>query len=321
VFIPNSIIEHNRVYFACLARLHLKYQEEVKEAVMLITILQAIILGIVQGVTEFIPISSSAHLIIIPWLFGWNNPALTSLTFDVALHLGTLLAVLVFFARDWIRLIVAWVASVRERKIGSDPDRRMAWFVVIGTIPGGIAGVLFESKIDALFHQPGLPIQPIAIVIMAVIIAIMGSLLLLADRLARHIHSLENVTLKQTILIGLAQAVAIFPGVSRSGSTITAGLALGLKRDTAARFSFFLSAPIVAGAGLKSLYEVISSLKTGALASSELVLFPIGILAAAISGFLCIRFLLKYLQQHSMVLFVFYRFGLAILIAVVALFR
>lgn len=288
---------------------------------MLITILQAVILGIVQGVAEFIPISSSAHLIIVPWLFGWSNPALTSLSFDVALHLGTLLAVLAFFARDWIRLILAWVASVRERKIGADPDRRLAWFVVIGTIPGGIAGVLFESKIDALFHQPGVPIQPGAIVVMAVIIALLGTALLLADRLARHIHALESLTFKQTILIGLAQALAIFPGVSRSGSTITTGLALGLKRDAAARFSFFLSAPIVAGAGLKSLFEVIVSLKSGALAPGELVLFPVGILAATVSGFLCIRFLLKYLQQHSMDLFVFYRFGLAILIALVALFR
>lgn len=288
---------------------------------MLITILQAVILGIVQGVAEFIPISSSAHLIIVPWLFGWSNPALTSLSFDVALHLGTLLAVLAFFARDWIRLILAWVASVRERKIGADPDRRLAWFVVIGTIPGGIAGVLFESKIDALFHQPGVPIQPGAIVVMAVIIALLGTALLLADRLARHIHALESLTFKQTILIGLAQALAIFPGVSRSGSTITTGLALGLKRDAAARFSFFLSAPIVAGAGLKSLFEVIVSLKSGALAPGELVLFPVGILAATVSGFLCIRFLLKYLQQHSMDVFVFYRFGLAILIAVVALFR
>jgi undecaprenyl-diphosphatase len=288
---------------------------------MLITILQAVILGIVQGVAEFIPISSSAHLIIVPWLFGWSNPALTSLSFDVALHLGTLLAVLAFFARDWIRLILAWVASVRERKIGADPDRRLAWFLVIGTIPGGIAGVLFESKIDALFHQPGVPIQPGAIVVMAVIIALLGTALLLADRLARHIHALESLTFKQTILIGLAQALAIFPGVSRSGSTITTGLALGLKRDAAARFSFFLSAPIVAGAGLKSLFEVIVSLKSGALAPGELVLFPVGILAATVSGFLCIRFLLKYLQQHSMDLFVFYRFGLAILIALVALFR
>ena len=123
------------------------------------TILQAVVLGIVQGLTEFMPISSSAHLIIVPWLFNWNDPALTSLTFDVALHLGTLLAVLVFFARDWISLIRAWFLSIREWKIGDDPQRRLAWFIVIGTIPGGIAGILGENAIEGLFHQPGGPDQ------------------------------------------------------------------------------------------------------------------------------------------------------------------
>jgi len=143
---------------------------------MIITILQAIILGLVQGATEFIPVSSSAHLIIVPWLFGWSDPALTSLTFDVALHIGTLIAVLAFFASDWVRLIKAWFASVKERKIGADPDRRLAWFVVIGTIPGAIAGVFFESKIEGLFHQPGVPIQSSAMLVMAVIIALLGTL-------------------------------------------------------------------------------------------------------------------------------------------------
>src|SRR5450756_1734126 len=145
---------------------------------MIITILQAILLGLIQGLTEFIPVSSSAHLIIVPWLFGWTNPSLTSLPFDVALHLGTLLAVIIFFAADWLRLIKAGFASIIERKVGADPDRRLAWWVVIGTIPGAIAGVLFESKIDLLFHQPGVPIQASAMLVMAVIIAVMGAALL-----------------------------------------------------------------------------------------------------------------------------------------------
>jgi len=288
---------------------------------MLTTLVQAIILGIVQGATEFIPISSSAHLIIIPWLFGWNDPALTSLSFDVALHLGTLLAVLIFFARDWIRLIVAIFMSVKERKIGSDPDRRLAWYVVIGTIPGGIVGVLAESKIEALFHQPGVPVQPGAILVMAVIIAALGAALLIADRLARHLQDLKDLTLKEVLVIGFAQALAVFPGISRSGSTITAGLALGLKRESAARFSFLLSAPIVAGAGLKSLYDLYGGLKTGAVASGQLILFPVGALAAAISGFICIRFLLGYLQKHPVDVFVYYRWALAVLIAIVAAVR
>ena len=288
---------------------------------MIITILQAILLGLIQGATEFIPVSSSAHLIIVPWLFGWKDPALTSLTFDVALHIGTLVAVLAFFASDWIRLIKAWFMSIKERKVGTDPDRRLAWFVVIGTIPGAIAGILFESKIDALFHQPGVPIQASAMLVMAVIIAVMGAALLIADRMARHLADLKGLSLKNVLIIGFSQAFAIFPGVSRSGSTITAGLALGLKREAAAKFSFLLSAPIIAGAGIKSLYEIYSGLKTGAIAQTDLLLFPIGFIAAAVSGYLCIRFLLNYLQKHSTAVFVYYRWALAVLVAIVALVR
>jgi undecaprenyl-diphosphatase len=288
---------------------------------VIITILQAIILGIIQGATEFIPISSSAHLIIVPWLFGWNEPALTSLPFDVSLHLGTLAAVLIFFARDWLRLLKAGFASLVERKIGGDPDRMMAWLVLIGTIPGAVVGILAESKIEALFHQPGVPISSAAMLVMALIIALMGALLLLADRLAQHLRDFTQITLKDAILIGLAQAMAIFPGVSRSGSTISAGLALGLKRDSAAKFSFMLSAPIIVGAGLKSLVGIYTGFKGGTIASSDMILFPIGVIVAAISGYLCIRFLLNYLQKHSLSVFVYYRWALAALVAVVALLR
>ena len=287
----------------------------------MITILQAIILGLLQGLTEFIPVSSSAHLIIVPWLFGWTDPALTSLPFDVSLHLGTLAAVLIFFWADWLRLLKAGIASVRERKIGADPDRRMAWFVVIGTIPGGIAGVLFESKIEALFHVPGVPIRAQAMLAMAFLIALLGAALFLADRLARHQVDLKGLTLKRVIIIGLAQAAAIFPGVSRSGSTITAGLALGLTRPSAARFSFMLSAPIIAGAGLKSLWDIYGGLKDGTIASGDFVLFPVGALVAGVSGYFCIRYLLNYLQKHSVDVFAYYRWGLAALIVVVALVR
>lgn len=285
------------------------------------TILQAIILGIVQGLTEFIPVSSSAHLIIVPWLFGWNDPALTSLPFDVALHLGTLIAVLAFFASDWVRLIRAGLASLVERKIGADPDRRLAWLLLIGCIPGGIVGVLAESKINDLFHAPGTPVRPAAIIVMGLILALLGALLFTAERLARHTRKMEDLTLKDSILIGLAQALAVFPGVSRSGSTITAGLALGLERPTAARYSFLLSAPIIAGAGLKSLYETYQGVSTGLITRGDLLLFPIGFIAAAISGYLVIRFLMRFLQTNSTAVFVYYRWALAVLIIVVALLR
>ena len=285
-------------------------------------ILQAIILGIIQGLTEFIPVSSSAHLIIVPWLFGWRDPALTSLSFDVALHLGTLVAVIWFFAADWVRLIRAGLASLVERKIGADPDRKLAWLLVIGCIPGGIAGVLAESKIDQLFHQPNVPIKPMAIIILGIIIALLALALFLVERLARHTREMDSLTLKDAILIGLAQALAVFPGVSRSGSTITAGLALNLKRETAARFSFLLGAPIIAGAGLKSVWDMFQQAHTGGgLGSAELILFPFGLVAAAISGYFCIKYLLRFQQKNSTDLFVYYRWGLAILIIIVALVR
>jgi undecaprenyl-diphosphatase len=286
-----------------------------------LAILQAIILGLLQGITEFIPISSSAHLIIVPWLFGWTNPALTSLPFDVSLHLGTLLAVLSYFAQDWLRLIKAAFASIKEWKIGQDTDRRFIWFLLIATIPGAIVGILAEGKIETLFHQPNVPVSSTAMLIMAIIIALWGLLMFLADELFQHVRPLEKMSLKDSILLGLSQAMAIFPGVSRSGTVITAGLALKFTREAAARFSIMLSAPIIAGAGLKSMVEIFNQLQAGVLTSSDLLLFVVGFVTAAVSGFFCIRFLLRYLQTNTTRLFVYYRWGVAVLIVLVALTR
>lgn len=282
------------------------------------TIIQAIVLGIVQGLTEFVPISSSAHLVIIPWLFKWNDPGLP---FDVALHMGTLVALLWYFWADWVRLVRAGIASIVERKIGNDIDRRLAWFLVIGTIPGAIAGFLGESKIEELFHKPNTPHTLAAMIAMAIIIALLGAALFTAERIAKHLRGLDKVSLKDAVVIGLSQALAIFPGVSRSGSTITAGLALGLQRDTAARFSFLLSAPIMLGAGLKSLFDVQSELTSGAMARSDLFLYVIGFIAAAVSGYLCVKFLLRFLQKHSTDIFVYYRWALAALVISIAFMR
>lgn len=282
-------------------------------------ILQSIILGIVQGVTEFIPVSSSAHLVVIPWLFGWTDPALTSLTFDVALHLGTLLAVLVFFAADWKRLIGAGISSIAQRRIGNDPDRRMAWYLILACVPGGVAGVLLESKVGDLFHSN--PIPRGSMLFMAGIIALLACILFLVERRARHNREFGKIGAADALIIGLAQAFAVIPGVSRSGATITAGLALGLERDAAARFSFLLSAPIVAGAGLKSLLELSRQVGTGTISNSELMLFPIGFATAALSGFFCIKLLLSFLKKHSTLPFVIYRLLLAALVVGVALVR
>lgn len=284
-------------------------------------IIQAIILGVIQGLTEFIPISSSAHLVIVPWLFGWNDPVIDSLPFDVALHLGTLLAVIVYFADLWVRLIRAGVASIVERSVGNNPDRRLAWLILIGCIPGAIAGILAESKIEEWFHQPNTTLSSTAAIVIAVVAAVMGLALFIAERAARHTRALADLNLLDAIIIGIAQALAIIPGVSRSGSTITAGLALGIKRDDAARYSFLLSAPIIAGAGLKSFITVIGDIGSGAIPGQDLILFPIGFVAAAISGFFAIRFMLRYLQTHSNDIFVYYRWLFSAIIIIVALIR
>jgi len=285
-------------------------------------LLQALFLGIVQGLTEFIPISSSAHLIIVPWLFGWNDAVLTSLSFDVSLHLGTLLALLTYFAQDWLRLIRAFFASILERRIGADLDRRLAWYLIIGSIPGGLVGVLAESEIERIFHEPNAAPAFAALIAMAVIVAAVALAMFLAERRASHLRPLQNLSLKDAIWIGLAQALAVFPGVSRSGATITAGLALGLERAAAARFSFLLSAPIIAGAGIKTMGDLFWELHSGAgWGAMEWPLFGIGILSAAISGYFCIKYLLKYLQRNSTDLFVYYRWGLAVVIVIVALLR
>ncbi len=276
--------------------------------------LQSVILGVIQGLTEFIPISSSAHLIVLPWLFGWGERMLNSLTFDVALHLGTLIAVLSYFAQDWVRLFKAGVASIAERRIGGDPDRRMAWFLIIGTIPGAVVGLLAESTIEGLFHRPGAAIEASSMIALALILALLGAFLLLAERLARHVRTTDQLSLKDVLIIGLAQALAIFPGVSRSGATITAGLALGLKREAAARFSFLLSAPIIGGAGAKSLWTIVRQIQANGLESFDILSFAAGFLAAAVSGYFCIKYLLRFLARHPVTVFVFYRWALAALI-------
>jgi undecaprenyl-diphosphatase len=283
-----------------------------------VSLIQAIILGIIQGLTEFIPVSSSAHLIVVPWLFRWPDPGLT---FDVALHLGTLVALLWFFRADWIRLIRAGVKSITQRKIGNDLDRRLFWFLVIGTIPGVIAGYFGESIIEELFHKPNTPNTLGAMVAMAVIIALLGFMLFTAERIAKHHRGLSEISLKDAVVIGLSQALAIFPGVSRSGSTMTAGLTLGLQRETSARFSFLLSTPIILGAGLKSLFDVRSELVTGGMAGSDLLAYIVGFITAAASGYLCIKFLLRFLQKHSTDIFAYYRWFLAALIIIIALVR
>ena len=264
-------------------------------------------LGITQGVTEFAPVSSSGHLIIVPWLFGWTilqNPELNK-TFDVALHIGTLIGALVYFRHDVARYLAAWVRSIRSRSISS-ADERLAWALVVGTVPGAVAGALFESVIEDTLGQPWL---------IAVMLIAFGVILVWVDRAALIRRRMADLSVRDGVVLGVAQAVALQPGVSRSGVTITAGRALGLDRESAARFSFLLALPIIAGAGILKGIDVARSGLPPGMAWP----FVWGMVTSAVSGFLVIAFLLAYLRRHSFVVFLVYRVAVAIVVfAVIA---
>jgi|SRR5665213_311121 len=251
------------------------------------TIFQALILGLLQGLAEFLPISSSAHLAIAPWLFHWPDPGLA---FDVALHFGTLIAVIWYFRSEWLALLRAVWEIITTRKIVTVEQKRAA-FLIVATIPGGIFGLLLEKKAETAFRNPAL---------IAVALIVLGILLWLADRIARADRSLSVMTWTDAIVIGCAQVFALIPGVSRSGSTITAGRALGLDRDAAAKFSFLLSMPIIAAAVILKVPHVMR--ETG----MNLPLL-VGVGASAISGWFAISVLLKYVSRHSYGVFALYR--------------
>jgi len=253
--------------------------------------LHALVLGAIQGFTEILPISSSAHLILVPWLFHWPE---SGLTFDVALHLGTLIALCLYFRRDILELALNLAKGVR-RGTFADPASRLPLYILAGTIPAAIAGKLYEKPIEEIFRR-----SPVAI---AVLLAVFGLILALADWIGRKRLEMDGVTLGSSLIIGLAQCLALVPGVSRSGITITAALFLGFRRETAARFSFLLSLPIVAGAALLKLGE----LARHGIPREELDLLLIGIAASAIIGYVSIAFLLKLVQKHSLSPFVWYR--------------
>jgi undecaprenyl-diphosphatase len=274
-------------------------------------VVQAIVIGIVQGLTEFLPVSSSAHLILVPQLLGWNDPFLNSASFDVMLHLGTLLALIVYFWRDLLVLISAGLASIRDRSIAGDPNRRLAWLLVLSVIPAALLGVLGESFFDTYFRQSDRLIYVCAILIVGAII------LFIAERVGTRERGLDRANVGDAAIIGGAQAFALFPGISRSGITIAAGLFRGLKRDSAARFAFLMGIPVIGGAGIWKLREVVSA-PAGTI---DFSLLAAGFIAAAISGFFAIRFLLAFLRVHSTGIFIAYRIGFALVAAAILLAR
>lgn len=264
----------------------------------------AIILGIVQGIGEFLPISSSAHLIITRWLFGWDSiikgAGDIDIALDVALHVGTLIAVLLYFYQDWIDMIKAGFTKglkVREGK--------MFWYLVMATIPGGVAGLLLEKKIEEMFRG-----EPL---IIAVGLAVMGVVLYLVDKICLQNINLKKLTFSHAIIIGCSQALALIPGVSRSGITMTTARCLGFTREAAAKFSFFLATPIIAGAALKHFKEIAAHIMNP--------LFLLGTLVSALVGVFCIGFLLKYLQKNNFAVFAIYRILIAIVIVSVYYYR
>ncbi len=267
------------------------------------SILQAILLGLLQGAAEFLPVSSSGHLVIVPWLLGWNSP---TLTFDTVVHLGTLIAVMIYFFRDILSLLHAWWHSIRARRIETT-EARLAWLLLASSVPGGLLGYLLDDWFERMFSAP---------VIAAGLLLVTGALLVASERLSKRDRSLDKMTLADAIWVGLAQAFAIAPGISRSGATISAGLLRGLKRDDAARFSFLLGIPIIAASAVFQLLKT-----TFDASSAEMLYLVLGFVAALASGYFAIRFLLKYVRSHSLRPFAYYCWALGVLALAISLFR
>jgi len=289
-----------------------------------VTLFQAFLLGVLQGATEFLPVSSSGHLVLVPWLFGWGEPGLA---FDAVVHWGTALAVVVYFWRDWVSIVTAFFrslppqvgglrAALAGREIPTDRrgaglasvDARLAWLILLGTVPAAVIGFLLEDFFEAMFARP-----PAA----AAFLLVTATLLTVAERLGRRQRELDRLTWVDALVIGLAQALAIFPGISRSGATIAAGLAQGLRREPAARFSFLLATPIIFGAGL---FKLVDLAQVGDLPAQAPTL-ALGFLSAGVVGFGCIHFLLRYLQRRRLYPFAVYCAAAGVACLLLALVR
>jgi undecaprenyl-diphosphatase len=266
------------------------------------TLLAAVIMGIVQGLTEFLPVSSSGHLIIVPFLLGITDPFITSLEFSVILHIGTLIALLLYFRPDWLRLVPAFFATLRDRSLAGDPDRRLAILIAIATVPAAVIGFLFHDVEDVI-REIGL---------VAAMLVVGGGILWLAERTGAREKLALDLSFSQALAIGAAQAVALVPGISRSGISISAGLFAGLRREEAARFSFLMATPITAAA---AAYEVLKVVR-GEGVAIQVAPMAAGLLMSFVFGVLAIAVLLRFLRTRSTDVFVAYR----IILAAVVLF-
>ena len=262
-------------------------------------LIEAVFLGIVQGLTEFLPVSSSGHLLLGQYFLGLDQTRF-GLSFDVALHLGTLVAVVVYFWRDLVRMALAFLRSLRRRDF-SDPDQKLAYLVLASTLPAALIGYLLEDLFETAVRSPWVVVFNLVLV---------GVLFIVGEAVGRKSRQASKLTFLEAFGIGLAQAAALVPGVSRSGATITLGLFFGLRREEAARFSFLMSAPIIAGAGTLQLGEVVSK----GMGAYDTLLFGVGFVSSAVVGYLAIRFFLRFVVNHSLRAFAYYRFGVAALV-------
>jgi undecaprenyl-diphosphatase len=272
------------------------------------TIIQSILLGIVQGITEFLPISSSAHLVLFPFIMNWKIPADQAFVFDVLVQVATLIGVIAYFWRDLVSIVVHFFQGLLAGKPFKHPQARLGWLLIIGTIPAGLVGLFLKDKIEAAFGSPTAT---------ALFLFLTALLLIVAERAGKRQYDLEHLTVADAIIIGFFQAASVFPGVSRSGATMTGGMIRNLERPTAARFSFLLSIPIMLAAGLLASSDMA---KTAGLASQLPVMLP-GFILAAITGYLAIRWLIGYLMRHPLYVFSAYCVGLGLLTLLITFFR
>ena len=273
------------------------------------SIFQAIILGLVQGLTEYIPVSSSAHLVLVPWLLGWTFTPKTAFVFDVLVQWGTLVGVLIYFWRDIWAIVRGVITGLIQRKPFGTFEARLGWFVVLATIPAVVVGLVLKDFFEQIFSDPKA---------VAALLFLTAAILVAAERLGQRQRRLESITASDAMSIGVWQALSILPGVSRSGSTIAGGMLRGLDRPAAARFSFLMSIPALLGAGVLALKDLVD---TPNLADTLGLPIVVGFVAAAISGYLCIRWLLGFLQKHSLTAFAAYCAAFGALCLIVGLVR
>ncbi len=257
------------------------------------TLWQALILGVVQGITEFLPISSSAHLVFVPWVFGWRFDPQAAFIFDVLVQLGTLVAVILYFWQDLLRLAGAVLSSLRQGKLAATPDARLAWYVLLSSVPAAILGLAIKHWVERAFDSPAA---------VSAFLILTAAMLYFSERLGKRTRPMETITFMDALFIGLAQVLALFPGVSRSGATISAGLLRDVRRPDAARFSFLMALPVMLGAGGIAVIDLANMTNW----TSHLGPLIVGFFSAAVVGYLAIRWLLAYLKQKPLTAFMFY---------------